>query len=202
VWVWSSGFLNLKEFLTVRLLMPTAPIILAVSFCGWFGRARDWRPSGKVLGALLLAATIVLGGTGAATQHTFAISKGVPFRVRNFKAIAGLFRAFARQFPSDQLAAVTYEPIFYLTTGRTCISANLNPFIMLGEIVNFPVRYLLMGRSMVGTRDLTMGLVKDLNKQVPDLVTVVREPSGRPTGLFVVNRSKLVARPTPRTGPR
>ncbi len=200
IWAWSAGFLNLGEYLYVRLLMPVLPVGLALTLTAVVEATRGWRLPWRSVSLLTLGSLLALGAAGALPQHEFTIHQGLAMRQGDSRGLAELFKGFAREVPPDELAATQYEPIFHLLVNRPSLTVLLNPSVMLDEIAHTQIRYLLMGPSMVGGKDLTLKMVQQLNRAVPGLIEIVRTSTGRPTGVFRIDRSRL-ARPTERTGP-
>ncbi len=190
--VWQTGFLNLGEHLTIRLMLGVAPLLLILSFVGWADGLREAHTAVRAVALLGLGAVLLINGAAAYTLRLRMINAAVPAMVADRQRIHGLVREFARQVPEELQAASNFEPLFHLITGRSVSGASPNPKWLAAQIISNPkLGFLVMTPSPVGTRDLTLEAVKTLNKRFPGLVYTIYDPDGEPTGVFRLDRGAI-----------
>ncbi len=187
---WQSGFLNLGELLTTRLLLPVMPLILILALVGWGRRLAMGAPVHRALIGLLILGGLVTAAASISTQNDRVIRVAIPAEELNFRSLVLLLEEFARQVPADRAVATDHEPLFHMVTGRTVYSATANPRAILSLLHSTPVEFLVLTPTLVGTRDLTLEAVRTANKTVPGLILTI-ESNGTPTGVFRVDRTKL-----------
>lgn len=190
--VWCSGFLYLGEFLTVRLLMPVAPVALALTVHLAARAIRSWRPAFMVLGAMLIATFLALGIGGALRIHPGAVKEN-KVRDLGLAQFVALVKEFKKQVPATMMVATDREPEYYLYTGRKCYSLSLNLNLVIPEIEHLPIRFLIVppNPTAASPKDLTTKLIRGLNKRFPKLVWTIYDSANQPIGVYRLDRSKL-----------
>jgi hypothetical protein len=185
--VWQTGFLNLGDSLTTRLLLPIWPIALATALCGWHSGFARLERTGKT--ASLAVGALLLVVSAASTYQAIKASVGAMAEMRgSYRSIGALMREFARQVPATESVATDIEPIFYLITQRKAYGTTLDPGRMREMLRRTEVRYLIMTPTLVRGRDLTIEMVKAVNRQEPGLIVTIFGSGGLPTGVFRVER--------------
>ncbi|MBM3268760.1 MAG: glycosyltransferase family 39 protein [Candidatus Sericytochromatia bacterium] len=192
VLVWQTGFLNLGEHLTVRLILSVAPLMLVFAFVGWAdGLAQAHRPF-RILAATALGLAVVINGAAAFTLWQKMKVRTVPDMIGDRYRLQALVSEFARQVPEDVLAGSNFEPLFHLITGRPCTGAPNSPKLLAAQILTEPrLRFLVMVPSPVGTRDLTIEAIRAINRRFPRLIYTIEGSDGQPTGVFRIERSAI-----------
>lgn len=187
VLVWQVGFLNLGEFLTIRLLLPVLPIALTLCLAGWGWLAGRRSPATSTLYALALVGLLIAAALQGANLHDRWVRKLGPIILRDRKVIYGLLEEFDRQVPEGDRVATNMEPLFYLITGRPCWSLVPNPDYMAGLIQVKQIRYFVAVPVYVGGKELILESVKQVNRKYPGTIYTIENSAGQPTGVFRID---------------